>query len=264
MDVVGGPENPRDLAALLESHPRITKRDGFVCFRGQEELIERSRPRVIVNGSTNGNAAAIALQFTNQLLKACPLVDCVALSGSAASGGYIPSDDVDLDIFVRDGAKYLTYAIALALGFLVSIRFRRGGRLRKIICINVIWTRGQTKPFVRRDEALAFELLHCRPIFGAFYFRQVISSNPWILGLFPQLEGRLNTDQASPEISFVGRIVGWIGRHPHLLELSDRLGRSLSRVVYDLAHWRRRKDVGAMERLAFLRQVKFPYEFFQD
>jgi hypothetical protein len=58
--------------------------------------------------------------------------------------------------------------------------------------------------------------------------------------------------------------VAWVGRHSALLALSDRLGRSLSRAVYDLAHWRKRKDVEAMERLAFLRQVKFPYEFFQD
>jgi hypothetical protein len=263
-DLVGGSEDPGELAALLESDPRVRESDGFVCFRGQEGLIEKSRPRVIVNDSTNGDATAIAMDFTKTLLRACPLVDCVALSGSAATGGYIPTDDVDLDIFVRDGAKYLTYALALALGFLVSIRFRRGGRFRKIICINVIWTRGQTEPFARRDEALAFELLHCRPLFGALHFQQVITRNPWILRLFPQLEWRQSTDSAPPEPGTVGRIVAWIGCHRPLLALSDRLGRSLSRAVYDLAHWRKRKDVEATERLAFLRQVKFPYEFFQD
>ncbi len=217
-----------------------------------------------MNGSRNGDATTIAQQFAKSLLRICPLVDCVALSGSAATGGYMPADDVDLDLFVRDHAKYLTYAIALALGLLVSLRSRKSGRLRKVICINVVWTRAQTEPFARNDEALAFELLHCRPIFGAPHFRQVISSNPWILRFFPQLDGTGTGDQTAPEIGNLGRIVAWIGRHPTLLFLADRIGRLFSHAAYDLSHWMKRKDSEAMERLAFLRRVKFPYEVFQD
>ncbi len=263
-DLLGGSENPGDIAAMVESNPRIRVHEGFVCISGHESLIEKSRPRVTINRSANGAAHTIALEFAESLLRTCPLVDCVGLSGSAATGGYIPADDVDLDLFVRDDTKYLTYAVALALGFLVSLRAWKSGRLRKVICINVIWTRTQTQPFARDDEALAFELLHCQPVFGERHFHQVISSNPWILRLFPQLDREAMTDHRFPEPNARGRIVAWIGRHPTMLTISDRLGRFASQATYSFVHWMKRKDTQAMERLAFLRRVKFPYEFFQD
>jgi len=263
-DLLGGPESLIDLRTLIESSPHIGVYDGFVCLRGHEALIGKSRPRVTENGLRNGEATAIAVDFARSLLRACPLVDCVALSGSVATGGYVPTDDVDLDIFVWDHAKYLTYALALALGFLVSLRSRKGGRLRKVVCINVIWTRSQAEPFARNDEALAFELLHCRPIFGALHFRQVITSNPWLLLFFPQLGSVNPTDRTPPDVSPIGRIVRWVGSHLVLLTLADRVGRLLSHAVYEFAHWFKRNDLEAMERLAFLREVKFPYEVFQD
>lgn len=263
-ELIGGSADPMELKATLSSSERLRVKDGFVCLPGHEQLISKSRERVASNRRMNGRAQAIANEFTEDLLRTCPLVECVALSGSVASGGYLSTDDIDLDIFVREGTKYLTYAIALALGLRTSLRHAATGRIRKVICINVVWTRAQTRPFVRNDESLAFELLHCRPIFGSAYFEDVILANPWIRAFFPQTGGRGVEDRATPSRNLIGRLVGWIADRRGLLEVADRVARIASFVVYTAAHWLRRRDAEAMARLHFLRRVKYPYEVFQD
>src|SRR5438552_17436170 len=99
---------------MVESNPRIRVHEGFVCISGHEPLIEKSRPRVTINRSANGAAHTIALEFAESLLRTCPLVDCVGLSGPAATGGYIPAAAVDLDLFVGAATNYLTYPVSPA------------------------------------------------------------------------------------------------------------------------------------------------------
>ena len=263
-DLLGGRLSSEDLRPTLARMREITTQEGFVCLRSHESLLEKSKRRVESHKALNGAANAIAEEFASGLLRICPLVDCIALSGSAASGGFEATDDVDFNLFVQDGAKYLTYSLALLLGLKASLRHSTSGGLRKITCINVLWTRRETSPFSRRDEDLAFELLRSRPIYGSSHFREVIISNPWTLRFFPQLEWTDFIDRTPPGIRGIGRIVGWIGRHPTLLAIVDRLGRGVSHAVYFVAHWMKRRDPKAMERLAFLRRVKFPYEVFQD
>ena len=263
-DLLGGPLSAEDLWPALARMRDITTQEGFVCLRSHEPLLEKSKRRVESNKVLNGAANAIAEEFASGLLRICPLVDCIALSGSAASGGFEATDDVDFNLFVQDGAKYFTYSLALLLGLKASLRHSHTGGLRKITCINVLWTRRETSPFSRRDEDLAFELLRSRPIYGSSHFREVITSNPWTLRFFPQLEWTEFANRAPPSLGGVGRIVGWIGRHPTLLAIVDRLGRGFSHAAYSFAHWMKRNDPQAMERLAFLRRVKFPYEVFQD
>ena len=263
-ELMGGPVPTGQLRDAITASGSLVLIDGFVCARGKETLLGISRDRERTNRLVNGTAKAIAQEFANALIRACPFVDCVALSGSVASGGYVPSDDIDFDLFVHDGTKYLTYAVSLALGLAFSIRYANGGPLRKIICINVIWTRKQAFLFVRNDADLAFELLHCKPIFGAPYFQQVIRRNDWISRFFPQVAANLGPEVAHPNPSFTGRCLGWIVTHPRILGLVERAGRGLSFVVYQAVHWLRRHDLEAMDRLAFLQRAKYPYEVFQD
>jgi len=263
-DLLGGPLSAADLRPALTRMTDIMTQEGFVCLRSQESLLEKSKRRVESHKELNGAANAIAEEFASGLLRICPLVDCIALSGSAASGGFDATDDVDFNLFVQDGAKYLTYSLALLLGLEASLRHSNAEGLRKITCINVLWTRRETNPFSRRDEDLAFELLRTRPIYGSSHFREVIISNPWTLRFFPQLQWTEFVDRIPPGPNSIGQIVGWIGRHPTLLALVDRLGRGFSHAAYLFVHWTKRKDLQAMARLEFLRRVKFPYEVFQD
>ena len=263
-ELLGGPVPALTLLHSLRHAADVVVEDGFVFVRGHRNLLEKSRRRIETHRSLNGTARTIAEEFARDLARVCPLADCVALSGSVASGGYESQDDIDINLFVIDGTKYFVYAIALLLGFRATLRHRRIHGVHKLICINVLWTRSQSRPFVRQDESLAFELLHCRPLLGGEHFRDVIAANPWIDALFPQLRDARVHNVLVPQPNSLGRIVEWASRHERLLRAIDQSARLLTRAAYSFAHWLRRKDAAAMERLRFLQRVKYPYEVFQD
>lgn len=263
-ELLGGPIEAELLESACGASSRLKIRDGFVCLVGFERLLDESRHRVRINHLANSRARAIAEEFSRSLVRLAPFVDCVALSGSVASGGYVPTDDIDLDLFVRNGTKYLAYAMALGLGALVALRHGDGVSIRKIICINVIWTRAQTQPFERNDEALAFELQHCRPLIGQAHFGDVIRKNAWVRGYFPQIARESGEDARRPEPSLLGRLLDWITDRPRMLARVERVARAATYGVYTFAHWLRRNDRAAMERLNFLKRAKYPYEVFQD
>ena len=263
-DLLGGSvEVPLLLEATRDS-TEVVVEDGFVFERGQGELATKSRRRVESHRSLNGSAWSVAERFARDLVRTCPLVDCVAVSGSVGSGGYNERDDIDLNLFVVDGAKYLVYAIGLILGFRAMLQHRKARGLRKLICVNVLWTRKESHPFSRQDGSLAFELLHSRPLIGQGHFQDVMAVNPWIDSFFPQLRTRSTDACTVSSVNVLGRIVAWIGRHPRWLRALDTSSRFATRAVYSGAHWLHRHDATAMERLAFLQRVKYPYEVFQD
>ena len=263
-ELVGGPVSSREIQDVIGNQGSFLQDGDFVCLPGEERLVAKSRDRERMNRLMNGHGLAIAEVFARELVRMCPFVDCVALSGSVASGGYIASDDIDFDLFVQDGTKYITYAISLALGLQFSLREAASGPVRKVTCINVIWTREQTSPFTRTDSDLAFELLRCRPLIGGEYFHAVLSKNDWVSGYFPQVARPPRPDLPRPPFGFVARCLARIAMHPPLLRLAERCGRMMSFLVYTGAHWMRRSDASAMQRFAFLQRVKYPYEVFQD
>jgi len=263
-DLLGGAVSAASLLRVIESTNAVLVEDGFVFLPGHERLLRESRDRVQSHRAFNGFAQTVAEQFAQAIARSCPLVDCIAVSGSVASGGYALRDDIDIDLFVRDCSKYLVYGIALLLALQMTIRHRRRFGYRKLICINVVWTEAESHPFIRQDQGLAFELLRCKPLLGEAFFRDVISANPWAGNFFPQLRERAASPRSPPRPNSLGRFVLWIFRHEGLLRGVDKSARLLTHAVYSVVHWHRRRDVTAMERLHFLQRVKYPYEVFQD
>ena len=264
VDLLGGAVTVPTLLLSVSNSDDVVVEEGFASLRTHRNLLEKSRRRVETHRSLNGRARTIAEGFARELTVVCPLVECVGLSGSVASGGFESRDDIDINLFVLDGAKYFVYAVALLLGLRVAIRHRKSRGLRKLICINVLWTRSQCDPFVRQDRSLAFELLHCRTVLGGARFQRVIRANPWIDAFFPQLRETPVLDLPRPSPNAVGTMVLWIGRHERLLRSLEQSARLLTKAAYSLSHWLRRRDPIAMERLRFLQRVKYPYEVFQD
>lgn len=263
-DLLGGAVSAASLLRSIERTNAVVVEDGFAFLPGHECLLRESRDRVESHRALNGFARTIAEQFAQAIARNCPLVDCVAVSGSVASGGYALRDDIDIDLFVRDGAKYLVYGVALLLGLQATLRHRRKFGYRKLVCINVVWTQAESHPFIRQDQGLAFELLRCKPLLGERHFRDVMRANPWVGNFFPQLQAGEASARPPPNPNLLGRLVLWISRHEGLLRGVDRCARLLTQAVYSVVHWQRRRDVTAIERLRFLQRVKYPYEVFQD
>jgi hypothetical protein len=270
--LLGGGIPPEELARTLQAAPRITTIDGFACLSGQEDLVDPSRARVAMDRLFNGHAKALAREFARDLVRHCPFVECVALSGSAASGGYGPRDDVDFDLFVTPDTKYISYFLAQVIGLKYAWRYRHLPIdeahalpfLSKVTCINVVWPTDQTQPFVRQDADLAFELLRCRPLYGVRRFQGALEDNPWLRRFFPQVYGRTWPEEHAETLSLVGRAFAAVARHPRLLWHLERLCRRASWIMYRSAQASRRANPKAVARMEFLRRVKYPYEVFQD
>lgn len=260
--LVGGAVPTQKVLEAIHGMHGVAYRMGFVHRVGFGDLVERSNERVVAHQIRNGWARRVAERYAMDLVRTCPLVTCVSLAGSAASGGFAGDDDIDFDLLVADDAKYLVYAFALLLGLRVSLRNRKG--LRKVICINVLWTRSESMPFQRQDEDLAFELLHCKPLVGFDEFRRVIAANEWAREIFPQLGETVAGNGPLPEPGWVGRTIHWIGVHPGLLRSLNEASRIATHAVYSFTHWLTRHDAEKTRRLEFLQRVKYPYEVFQD
>jgi len=271
-DLLGGEVSTDSLEEALRSPQEFQLKDGLVALPGYEFLLDPSKRRQTSNRILNGRARAIAESFAEKLAFLCPYVQCVALSGSVASGGYRPGDDIDFDLIVQSGTKYVCYLAANLIGLRYSWRFRkakvtglqRTPFLPKIICINVVWTEDQSRPFLRQDAGMAFELLRCQPLVGADIFGDVLASNAWLSEFFPQLLRRSWLDSVERRSSRIARLLGYIGERPWARRLLNRACRILAWIPYTFVQVSRKGDASARERMEFLRTVKYPYEVFQD
>lgn len=267
--LLGGRVLPSEILDAVHRSPRVRADAGYVYLRGDEALVAKSRRRGEAHRAQNGRVRRLAQAYAWEVMRSCPFVECAALAGSVASGGYEPGDDIDFDLFVRDGAKYTAYLAAT----LVGLRYARRGAaaapshrtpiLQKTMCINVVWHGGETRPFRRQDEGVAFELLRCEPLYGPARFREVLRDNPWIREYFPQLYDRPVGADPPPPPNALGEVLLGIGRHPRLLRALERTSRFVSWLLYRFVQHSRR-DPEAVARMEFLRRVKYPYEVFQD
>lgn len=270
--LLGGDVPPSMLREALRGSARVRISGGIAFLEGREDLSSTSVRRMRKNGLLNGTARAIAESYAHDLAHHCPFVQCMALAGSVASGGFAEGDDIDFDLFVEPGTKYITYLVANLTGLRYAWRFRKAAGdeahripfLPKVVCINVVWPEDETRPFVRQDENLAFELFRCIPLSGTRRFEKALAENPWIEGHFPQiLRLREPQDIHVPGSALAGFLRA-VGEHPRLLRLAERSSRTASWILYRFVQSTRRNNPAAQERIEFLRRVKYPYEVFQD
>jgi len=270
--LLGGGVPVDDLVRALESQSQFQVRDGFVSLRGYEQLLQRSSERVGSHRVLNGDAWSVAAMFAADLASLCPFVNCVAACGSLAAGGYAKTDDLDFDLFVQSGTKYLTYLLATLIGLRYSWRYgkHRLSRMHeiwglpKLICINVVWPTSEVQPFRRRDADVAFELLRCEPIFGATYFDQICRANKWLASYFPQLNTTHRPDTVRPSRSLTSSALQRLARHPLMLGMIEAFSNGVVWSLYHFVQWTRRHDLKSVQRMEFLRKVKWPYEILQD
>src|SRR5207248_6695372 len=153
---------------------------------------------------------AMTRDFVRTLVAVAPFIRSVSIAGSLASGGFRPSDDVDLNLIVDDGHRHLAYVVVNVLGIVHAMRHRakpvddltRRPIAPRLMTANLILERSQCAPLQRDDEDMAFEFLIGEPIFGADEITEVLDANPALIEHFLQLEGK----RASLEIELGRRL----------------------------------------------------------
>ena len=270
--LIGGDIDTEVLRAHLRTMKGIVLKDGIVGLEGSLHLIPKTKSRLATHRALESTYLEVANEFTEDFLRWCPLVRSIALSGSLQNGGFEEGDDIDFDLVVRPGTRYVSYLIATLLGLRYAWRYRnrevkevhQTPLLPKITCVNVVWSEDQTRPFSRQDVNLAFELMRCRPLHGADHFILMLANNSWLADYFPQLLKRDWSSEINSDPNPVGRFLLALGKAPRLMRVLDGVSRGLAWMMYQFVQWTRRHNPEARERIEFLRRVKYPYEVFQD
>ncbi len=203
----------------------------------------------------------MTLDFVRTLAAAAPFIRGVSIAGSLASGGFRPSDDVDLNLIVEDGHRHLAYVVVNLLGLAHALRHRakpvddltRRPIAPRLMTANLILERSQCLPLQRNDEDMAFEFLIGEPVFGLEAIAEVVDANPALLEHFPQLA----TKTSSFTIDTPRRLPK--GLFPRIL---DRPARALGQAAWRYMQWTRRHRPEALARVAYVRSTMRPYTLF--
>lgn len=271
-NLLGGAVSPLYLFPRLETMEGVELHGEIVSLGDGHDLVAETARRTENHTSLEPRYMKVARSFTRDLIQSCPFVQCVAVAGSLGSGGFDEGDDIDFDLFVEDDTKYITYLLAVLLGIRYAWRYRhrqvgalhRTPLLPKITCVNVVWTESDTRPFVRTDVDLAFELLRCRPIYGVRRFWEVLRDNLWLRGYFPQLYQGSKPAEVQSAPNRLGRLIRSLRAFPRVHRTLEWMSKGLAWLLYRYVQWTRRRNPEAVKRMEFLRHVKYPYEVFQD
>ncbi|MEK6978538.1 MAG: hypothetical protein AABX40_09140 [Candidatus Hydrothermarchaeota archaeon] len=272
-DLLYGGRAPREaVMEAIRGLQEVVGREGIYCLEGREALLDRARERRESNEADGKRYATVARAFASEFMALCPFVKSISLAGSLASDGFHEGDDLDFDLLVEDGRKYTTYLLGVLLSMRYSLRYRaKPARpeakmllLRKVICLNVLWTVWEAFPFSRQDEYMAYELLLMRPLQGVDYHRQVLESNPWLGAHFPQIYEIPYREVEPPERGPFARLLERVYSRPGLAALGEGFSRSIAYALWRLVQLSRRKNPEALRRVEHVRRMQRPYTLFED
>lgn len=259
---LNGPVSPREVRqaaalGLLEIRDDLALAFGSrlaaasVAARARRHPVESARYR------------AETERFAAVLVRWFPFVRSVSVAGSLASGGFIETDDVDLNLVVADGRRHIAYVVVNLLGYLHALRHRGkpvdGSSERplapRVMTVNLVLEEGQAAPLARDDEQMALELLLSQPLAGRAVARRIAISTPRLLEHFPQLFERDHGATDEPR----ARLPAWL--FPRAL---DGAARVAGEAAWRWLMWTRRHHSEALARVAFVRQTMRPYTLFDS
>ena len=238
-------------------------RDGLVVSAGMAEQASAISRRAAAHADNAARCLPVTLAFVRALIRWCPYVLSVSIAGSLASGGYLASDDVDLNLIVEDGRRHLAYVAINVLGIAHALRHR--GKpvdthtmrpvAPRFMTANLILERSQCLPLARQDVDMAYEFMASMPVYGIGLWRQIVATNHGLSEHFPQLEDRrfdtvVRTRRGLP---------GWL--FPAWL---DGVARAVGRAGWRYMQWTRRRRPEALARVAFVRGTMRPYALFDE
>ena len=260
--LIGGPIGIDHIRRAVAASDKFSFDGAFVCVPGSGNVF-KCHDRRKSNRTLGPVYLKIAKEYVSELSRLCPWVECIMLSGSAASGGIALGDDLDFDIVTKDGTKFITYLLALALGLKYSIKNktlfkdRYFGFLPKVVCVNVVWEKRQVLPFVRQDEQMAYELMISKVMFNQRFHAKMIRRNLWLKDYFPQLLDRTLQD---PDLVEHRERIASVKR-PRIMNI---VASKLLQSLYQIIKLSRKNELEKLRRMEFVEAKKRPYGLFDE
>lgn len=260
---LGGPMSEDAVLASVAGSRWLEVRHGLVLMPAMVAAGPAILRRAEAHEANVACCLAVAMRFVRTLVRLSPYVLSVSLAGSLASGGYLVTDDVDLNLIVEDGYRHVAYVVLNLLGLVHALRHRgkpvdthtRRPLAPRFMTANLILERSQCFPLARQDEDMAYEFLASQPVYGIALWCEAVATNPGLCVHFPQLEDRrfrtvVRDRPALPRWLFPAAL--------------DAPARSLGHTAWRYMQWTRRKRPEALARVAFVRQTMHPYALFGD
>ncbi len=260
---LGGPMSEDAVLVSVAGSRRLEVQQGLVLMPGMAGAGPAILRRAEAHEANVARCLAVAMRFVRRLAQLSPYVLSVSIAGSLASGGYLVTDDVDLNLIVEDGYRHVAYVAVNFLGLVHALRHRgkpvdthtRRPLAPRFMTANLILERSQCFPLARQDEDMAYEVLASQPVYGIALWREVVATNPGLSVHFPQLEGR----RFGTVVRDRPVLPRWL--FPAVL---DAPARSLGHTAWRYMQWTRRKRPEALARVAFVRRTMHPYALFSD
>jgi hypothetical protein len=257
---VGGQVTLADVK-LAAATGALELRDGLALRRGARLATERIAERAHRHRVESIAYRVETERFAAALVRWLPFVRSVALAGSLASGGFVETDDVDLNLVVADGRRHTAYAVVNLLGMIHALRHRGkpvdASSARpvapRVMTVNLVVEEGRAGPFARTDPQMALELLLSQPLAGRAVARRIALANPALLAHFPQLAARDGEAVAEPP----ARLPAWLFPAP-----LDQVARVAGLAAWSWLQWTRRRQPEALARVAYVRTTMRPYTLF--
>ncbi|MHB8633547.1 MAG: hypothetical protein ACYDBQ_06200 [Thermoplasmatota archaeon] len=258
----GGPASVDQVRRAVAGSPRLRLESGLVVGGGIDvaTALRRQRSHAVDQAAP----AATAERYLVTLRRVCPWLKSALVAGSLASQGFERGDDIDFNLVVEDGTKYLSYVVALAAALPVSWRHRRERErdtplLPKLVCINVVWEERQMRPFTRTDAKLALEILLSRPLVGGQAVRDVAAANPALVAHFPQLEAMPLPAEDEVPLAWPGRALRAATRWRPARRTLDGACYRLAWGLHAWVRWHRRRNPAARQHVEDMEHHKHPY-----
>lgn len=81
----------------LQTMPEVSHSDGVYCLKGREQILTKTKKRLICNSKHVKMYETVARRFASEYASICPFIRCIAVAGSMASGGFSEEDDIDFN-----------------------------------------------------------------------------------------------------------------------------------------------------------------------
>lgn len=177
--------SPDDLEDFIVRDPDLGKEvivsQGEVILKGFENLVGRQQDAL----ARTAWRFEVARSFSALLIRACPWVRLIALSGSMAYRRTKQEDDIDFFLVTGQNSVWITLLIAMAGAKIDRLRRRR----RTVLCFNRILGEAECSETFRsvRDPLFGREALCLTILAGHPYYRSLLESAPWIGRMYPRL-----------------------------------------------------------------------------
>src|SRR5438552_1182982 len=259
-----GPLSEADVRWAVAASPQLAIAENLVLDCDSVSDARAISSRALGHDAESRSYVAMTRDFVRTLVAVAPFIRSVSIAGSLASGGFRPSDDVDLNLIVDDGHRHLAYVVVNFLGILHAVGHRskpiddlsRRPIAPRLMTANLILESSQCRPLQRLDEDMAFELLVAEPVFGIDAVDEIIDGNPGLRDHFPQLA------QRDAQLLMDGPAV----RLPKMLfpGFLDTPARHLGEMAWRYMQWTRRHHPDALARVAYVRSTMRPYALFDS